>query len=41
MKHELGMLEFQHSTGWASASLLTPKKDKTPCFISDFREVNK
>ena len=38
---ELGVLEFQPASGWASPSFIIPKKDNTVRFISDFREVNK
>ena len=38
---ELGVLEFQPASEWASPSFIIPKKDNTVCFISNFREVNK
>jgi hypothetical protein len=38
---ELGMLEFQPTSEWVSPSCITPKKDNTVSFISDFREVEK
>ena len=38
---DLGVLEFQPASEWASPSFIIPKKDNTVCFISDFREVNK
>ena len=38
---ELGVLEFQPTSEWASPSFILPKKDNTVCFISNFREVNK
>ena len=38
---ELGMLEFQPASEWASPSFIIPKKDNTVHFISNFREVNK
>ena len=38
---ELGVLEFQPASEWASPSFIIPKKDNTVRFISDFREVNK
>ena len=37
---ELGVLEFQPASEWASPFFIIPKKDNTVCFISDFREVN-
>ena len=38
---ELGVLERQPASEWASPSFIIPKKDKTVRFLSDFREVNK
>jgi hypothetical protein len=38
---DLGVLEFQSASEWASPSFIIPKKDNTVRFISDFREVNK
>ncbi len=38
---QLGVLERQHASEWASPSFIIPKKDKTICFLSDFWEVNK
>ena len=38
---DLGVLEFQRASEWASSSYIIPKKDNTVHFISDFREVNK
>ena len=38
---DLGVLEFQPASEWASPSFIIPKKDNTVRFISDFREVNK
>jgi hypothetical protein len=38
---KLGVLEMQSASEWASPSFIIPKKDKTVCFLSDFREVNK
>jgi hypothetical protein len=38
---KLGVLERQPASEWASPSFFIPKKDKTVCFLSDFREVNK
>ncbi len=38
---DLGVLEFQPTSEWASPSFIIPKKDNTVRFISDFREVNK
>jgi hypothetical protein len=37
---KLGVLEQQHYLEWASPSFTVPRKI-TPCFLSDFREVNK
>jgi hypothetical protein len=37
----LGVLEFQPESEWASPSFITPKKDRTVRFLTDFREVNK
>jgi hypothetical protein len=38
---QLGVFERQPASEWASPSFMIPKKDKTICFLSDFREVNK
>jgi hypothetical protein len=38
---QLGVLERQPASEWASPSFIIPKKDKTVCFLSDFQEVNK
>ncbi len=38
---ELGVLERQPASEWASPSFIIPKKDKTVCLLSDFWEVNK
>ena len=38
---ELGVLEFQPASEWASPSFIIPKKDNTVHFIGNFREVNK
>jgi hypothetical protein len=38
---QLGVLERQPASEWALPSLIITKKDKTVCFLSDFREVNK
>jgi hypothetical protein len=38
---DLGVLEFQPESEWASPSFIIPKKDKTVRFVSDFRELNK
>jgi hypothetical protein len=38
---QLGVLERQPASEWASPSFITPKKDKTICFLSDFLGVNK
>ena len=38
---ELGVLEFQPTSEWASPSFIVPKKDNTVHFISNSREVNK
>ena len=37
---KLGVLERQHYLEWASPSFTVPRKI-TPCFLSDFWEVNK
>jgi hypothetical protein len=36
-----GALERQPASEWALPSFIIPKKDKTVCFLSDSREVNK
>ncbi len=38
---ELGVLERQPASEWASPSFFIPKKDQTVRFLSDFWEVNK
>jgi hypothetical protein len=38
---ELGVLERQPASEWASPSFIIPKTDKTVRFLSDFWEVNK
>jgi hypothetical protein len=38
---ELGVLERQPASEWASPSFIIPKKDRTICFLSNLREVNK
>ncbi len=38
---DLGVLEFQPESEWASPSFITAKQDGTVCFLTDFREVNK
>ena len=38
--YKLGVLEQQHYSEWASPSFTVPR-NITPCFLSDFREVNK
>ena len=38
---ELGVLEWQPSSEWASPSFIIPKKNQTVRSVSDFREVNK
>ena len=38
---ELGVLEIQSASEWASPSFIIPKQDNTVCFICNFREVNK
>jgi hypothetical protein len=38
---QLGVLERQPASEWASPSFIIPKKDKTICFLSDFWELNK
>jgi hypothetical protein len=38
---QLGVLERQPASEWASPSFIIPKKDKTVRFFSDFLEVNK
>jgi hypothetical protein len=39
--YQLGVLERQPASEWALPSFIIPKKDKTVCFLSNFREVNK
>eukprot|EP00804_Cyclotella_cryptica_P006302 CCRYP_010141-RA/>CCRYP_010141-RA protein AED:0.41 eAED:0.30 QI:0/-1/0/1/-1/0/1/0/449 len=38
---DLGVLQWQRASEWASPSFIVPKKDQTVRFLSDFREVNK
>jgi hypothetical protein len=38
---ELGVLTPRPNLEWGSPMFITPKKNKTVRFISDFREVNK
>ena len=38
---DLGVLEWQPSSEWATPSFIQPKKNKTVCFLTDFWEVNK
>jgi hypothetical protein len=38
---QLGVLERQPASEWASPSFILPKKDKTVRFLSDFGEVDK
>ncbi len=38
---QLGVLERQPASEWASPSFIIPKKDKTVRFLSDIWEVNK
>ena len=38
---ELGVLEFQPTSEWASSSFIIHKKDNTVHFNGNFREVNK
>jgi hypothetical protein len=38
---KLGVLERQPASEWALPSFIILKKDRTVCFLSDFREVNK
>jgi hypothetical protein len=38
---KLGLLERQPASEWALPSFITPKKNKTVCFLSNFQEVNK
>jgi hypothetical protein len=37
----IGVLEWQSSSGWASPTFIIPKKDNTVRTISNFRELNK
>ena len=38
---ELGVLEWQPASEWASPSFIQPKKNGTVRFLTDFREVNR
>ncbi len=38
---DIGVLEWQPSSQWASLTFVIPKKDSTVRTISDFRELNK
>ncbi len=38
---DIGVLEWQPSSGWASPTFIIPKKDSTVRITSDFRELNK
>eukprot|EP00804_Cyclotella_cryptica_P006700 CCRYP_008641-RA/>CCRYP_008641-RA protein AED:0.32 eAED:0.30 QI:0/-1/0/1/-1/1/1/0/549 len=38
---DLGVLQWQPASEWASPSFIVPKNDQTVRFLSDFREVNK
>ena len=38
---DLGVMEFQPASEWASPSFVISKTDQNGCIISDFREVNK
>ncbi len=38
---ELGVLDRQPASEWASPLFIIPKKAQTVCFLSDFGEVNK
>jgi hypothetical protein len=38
---ELGVLEWQPASEWASPLFIMPKKNRTVCFLSSFGEVNK
>jgi hypothetical protein len=38
---ELGVVEFQPGSEWASPSFILPKKDGTVHMIADLREVNR
>ena len=37
---ELGVLEWQPTSEWASPSFIQPKKNGTLQFLTDFRKVN-
>ncbi len=37
---ELGVLEWQPESEWASPSFIVPQNNQTVHFLSDFREVN-
>jgi hypothetical protein len=38
---EIGVLEWQAASEWASPSVIQPKKNDKVCFLTDFRAVNK
>ncbi len=38
---EIGVLEWQAASEWASPSFIQPKKNGEVCFLTDFREVKK
>jgi hypothetical protein len=38
---ELGVLERQPASEWASPSFIIPKKDRAVCLLSEFQVVNK
>jgi hypothetical protein len=38
---KVGVLKAVNRSEWAAPTFIVPKSDKTVCFISDFRELNK